>query len=188
MRQGQQPVTNIDEALKVVQVLSQIEDVLPKLFFRQNDKALIENLAMSEYVTPSLARMVEDPIPLVDLKAQKARIQDRLAARVNEVFRSMNFINGHQFWELENKLAEYSGAKHCIACGSGTDAITFALMALNMQAGDAVLVPALCFVASVEPIVLLGGTLIFVDIEQQNLTVDPNLISESIGIATRNGR
>ena len=73
-----------------------------------------------------------------DLKAQYETIKDEIDERINAVINSSAFILGKEVTELEDKLAEYVGRKHCIACANGTDALTLALMSWGIGAGDAV--------------------------------------------------
>ncbi len=75
-------------------------------------------------------------IPFVDLAAQQERIKESLDRRIKTVLAHGKFILGPEVGELEEKLAEYVGVKHCIACASGTDALLIALMALGINAGD----------------------------------------------------
>ena len=80
-----------------------------------------------------------------DLKTQYQRLKPQMDQAVTEVMTAANFISGNQVKELEQELAEYVGVKHCVTCGSGTDALTLALKALNIGAGDAVFVPDFTF-------------------------------------------
>ena len=70
-----------------------------------------------------------------DLKTQYQRLKPQMDQAVTEVMTAANFISGNQVKELEQELAEYVGVKHCVTCGSGTDALTLALKALNIGAG-----------------------------------------------------
>lgn len=128
-----------------------------------------------------------DSIPLVDLTPQKARIQDQLDFRLAKVLNHTKFILGPEVRELEARLTDHSGAAHVVTCGSGTAALTLALLALGLQPGNAVLVPDLSFVATVEPIVLLGGVPIFVDVEPQYLTINPSLVDAGVTAAAKAG-
>ena len=80
-----------------------------------------------------------------DLKTQYQRLKPQIDQAVTEVMTAANFISGNQVKELEQELAEYVGVKHCVTCGSGTDALTLALKALNIGTGDAVFVPDFTF-------------------------------------------
>ena len=72
---------------------------------------------------------------------------------------------GPEVRELEERLEDYTGAEHCITCASGTEALLISLMALNIGPGDEVITTPFTFAATAETIVLLGATLVFVDIE-----------------------
>ena len=85
-----------------------------------------------------------------DLKTQYAVLKDEMDAAIGEVLQDANFISGKQVAELEAKLAEFVGVKHCITCGNGTDALSLALMAWGIGEGDAVFVPDFTFFASGE--------------------------------------
>lgn len=80
-----------------------------------------------------------------DLKAQYAVMKEEIDTAIAEVIESSSFISGKQVRELEEKLAEYVGVKHCITCANGTDALTLALMAWGIGEGDAVFVPDFTF-------------------------------------------
>ena len=85
-----------------------------------------------------------------DLKAQYQCIKPKIDKAVTEVMTLGAFIEGKQVRELEKKLAEYVGVKHCISCANGTDALLLALMSWNVGAGDAVFVPDFTFFATAE--------------------------------------
>lgn len=100
-----------------------------------------------------------------DLKAQYETIKDEIDERINAVINSSAFILGKEVTELEDKLAEYVGRKHCIACANGTDALTLALMSWGIGAGDAVFTSDFTYFASAGSASILGATPIFVDID-----------------------
>ena len=110
----------------------------------------------------------------IDLKTQYERIQDDVVARVNSVLASQRYIMGPEVAEVEEKLAAFAGTKHCVSCGSGTDALVIALMAIGLQKTDAVFVPAFTFFASGESVSLAGGTPVFVDSDSDtyNMSVE----------------
>ena len=85
-----------------------------------------------------------------DLKQQYQVLKKDIDAAMIEVATNCNFINGQQVKDLEKKLAEYVGVKHCITCGNGTDALTMAMMAWGFKEGDAVFVPDFTFFSSGE--------------------------------------
>ncbi len=120
------------------------------------------------------------PLPFVDLQAQRERLAERIEAAIARVLDHGQFILGPEVAALERRLTARAGVAHCVTCSSGTDALIMALMAHRIGPGDAVLVPAFTFVASVEAIVLVGATPVFVDIEPGTFTIDPAVISSAI--------
>lgn len=115
-----------------------------------------------------------------DLKKQYIRIKDEIDVGISEVLSSARFISGPQVKQLEQKLAEYVGVKHCITCGNGTDAITLALMTWHIGPEDAVFVPDFTFFSSGECPALEGATPIYVDVNQYTYNLDPKVLEEAI--------
>ena len=109
-------------------------------------------------------------IQMVDLKGQYAKIKDETDAAVGEVMDSCGFINGPQVHLFAKELEEYTGAKHVIPCGNGTDALQIALMAL-LKPGDEVIVPAFTYVATAEVIGLLGMVPVMVDVSYDTFNI-----------------
>ena len=111
---------------------------------------------------------------MVDLKGQYLKIKGEIDGAIQNVIDSSAFINGPQVKEFAKNLAAYNGSKHCITCANGTDALQIALMALGLQKGDEVIVPAFTYVSTAEVIGLLGLTPVMVDVDYQtfNITVD----------------
>ena len=97
------------------------------------------------------------------------------------------FVLGPEVAELERQLAGFCGAKHCVTCANGTDALTLALMAEGVGKGDAVFVPAFTFVATVEVAVLCGATPVFVDIRRDTFNMDIESLEAAIGGAKKRG-
>lgn len=110
-------------------------------------------------------------IPMVDLQAQYAHIADEVDAAVQEVIQSAYFIKGPVVAAFETELAQYLGVKHVIGCANGTDALQIAMMALGLQPGDEVLVPAFTYVATAEVIALLGLVPKMVDVDPDTFNV-----------------
>ncbi|WP_420860552.1 DegT/DnrJ/EryC1/StrS family aminotransferase [Algirhabdus cladophorae] len=119
----------------------------------------------------------------IDLAAQQARLKDKIDARIQAVLSHGKYILGPEVAELEQKLAEFCGAKHCIACANGTDALLLALMALNVRTGDAVICPSFTFAATAEVVPSLGATPIFADIDPDTYTLDPASLQRCIALA-----
>ena len=110
----------------------------------------------------------------IDLQAQQQRIKQQIQDGISQVLQHGKYILGPEVDELEQRLAQYAGVQHCISCANGTDALVLALRALDIKAGDRVLVPAFSFFASAEAIALVGAEPVFVDIDRYsyNLCLD----------------
>jgi UDP-2-acetamido-2-deoxy-ribo-hexuluronate aminotransferase len=124
-------------------------------------------------------------IPFIDLKAQYHALQPQIQARINTVLEHGQYIMGPEVKELEDKLAAYTGARHCITVSSGTEALLIALMALDLKPGDEVITTPFTFAATAEVIVLLGGKPVFVDIELGTCNIDAGKIEAAITPRTR---
>ncbi|MFL6549915.1 MAG: DegT/DnrJ/EryC1/StrS family aminotransferase [Povalibacter sp.] len=121
----------------------------------------------------------------IDLKAQYERIREPLNARIQKVLEHGQYILGPETVELERQLAEFVGAKHCIAASSGTDTLLIALMALDIGAGDEVITSPFTFIATGEMIALSGATPVFVDIDRRTYNIDPAKIERAITSRTK---
>ncbi len=119
-------------------------------------------------------------IPFIDLNSQFKRIEDQVIERAVAVLRSGRYINGPEVSELEGRLARYTGAKHCVCCSSGTDALLMVLMAWGIGPGDAVFTTPFTFFATGEAVALLGATPIFVDIDPVTFNIDPAQLESAI--------
>lgn len=121
----------------------------------------------------------------IDLKTQYAVLREPINARIQTVLDHGQFIMGPEVAELEKKLAAYTGAKHCITCASGTEALLIALMALDIKPGDEVITPSFTFIATAEVIVLLGAKPVLVDVEADTCNLDPKKLEAVITPKTR---
>jgi dTDP-4-amino-4,6-dideoxygalactose transaminase len=124
-------------------------------------------------------------IQMVDLKSQHVRIKSEIDNAIHDVIESSVFIKGQEVASFENELANYLGVKHVIGCGNGTDAIQIALMALGLEKGDEVIVPAFTYPAAIEVILLLGLKPIMVDIDIQTYNLDIHKIEIKITNRTK---
>ncbi len=124
-------------------------------------------------------------IPFVDLKTQQDRIRPQIDAAIRRVLDHGQYIMGPEVTELEMKLCDFTDAKHCISCASGTDALLMALMALGIGPGDEVITSPFTFVATGEVISLVGATPVFVDIDSRTFNIDPSKIAAAITDKTR---
>lgn len=123
-----------------------------------------------------------------DLKTQYQKLKPEIDAAVQGVMSDADFIMGQQVHELEARLAEYIGVKHCISCANGTDALTLALMAYDVGAGDAVFVPDFTYVATAGCVSINGATPIFTDINLRTFNMDPQSLEHAIKNVIADGR
>jgi UDP-2-acetamido-2-deoxy-ribo-hexuluronate aminotransferase len=128
------------------------------------------------------------PIPFLDLKAQQARIAADLKPRLDAVLAHCQFILGPEVTELEQRLAAFCGAKHCVSVSSGTDALQIAMMAEEIGRGDAVFLPAFTYTATAEVPLVLGATPVFVDIDPATFQIDIASLERRIADVKREGR
>lgn len=122
---------------------------------------------------------------MVDLHGQYHRLKEEIDAAMQTVIESSAFINGPQVKTFGDHLARYLEIPYVIPCGNGTDALQIALMALELQPGDEVIVPAFTYVAAAEVIALLGLTPVLVDVDPQTFNIDPQKIEGAISRNTK---
>ncbi len=123
-----------------------------------------------------------------DLKKQYEVLRPEIDAGIQEVIDSSAFILGKPVIDLEEKLADYTGRKHCITCASGTDALVLALKAYDIGSGDAVFVPDFTYIASASCVSLSGATPVFVDIDLKTFNMDPVSLENVIRKTIQEGR
>lgn len=121
----------------------------------------------------------------IDLKQQYKLIKEDVLNEINQVLDSGQYIMGDKVPELEKVLIDYTGAKHCIGVCDGTKALLIALMALDIKAGDEVIVPAFTFIATASMVALLGATPVFADIDEKTYNLDPTRIEQLITSKTK---
>ncbi len=124
-------------------------------------------------------------IPFIDLKTQYQALKPEIDAAIHRVLDHGQYIMGPEVKELEDKLAAFTGAKHCITCASGTEALLMSLMALGIGPGDEIVTTPFTFVATAEVIVLLGAKPVFVDVEPDTGNINANLIEAAITTRTK---
>lgn len=124
-------------------------------------------------------------LQMVDLKGQYQPIAGEINEAIQKVLNSTAFINGPEVKEFAGALANYTGAAHVIPCANGTDALQLAMMALNMQPGDEVIVPTFTYVATVEVIALLGLIPVFVDVNPQTFNIKVQALEPLINSRTK---
>ncbi len=123
-----------------------------------------------------------EPVAFIDIAEQRRRLGSKIDNAVSKVLTHCQFINGPEVTQFESDLAAFCGAKHVIACASGTDALLMVLMAKGIGPGDAVICPSFTFCATGEVVALAGATPLFVDVDET--TFNMNVESLKRGIAT----
>ncbi len=121
---------------------------------------------------------------MVDLKTQYERIKTEVDHEIQQVLNQTAFINGPQVKQFTEDLKAYTGGKHVITCANGTDALQIAIMALDFQPGQELIVPAFTYVATVEVISLLGLIPVFVDVKPDTFELDVVQIASKISSQT----
>jgi dTDP-4-amino-4,6-dideoxygalactose transaminase len=124
-------------------------------------------------------------VPLLDLKQQHAALRDELRAALGRVLDSQQFIMGEDVRLLEAELARYTGAVYAVGCGSGSDALLLALLALDVGAGCEVVTTPFTFFATAGAVVRAGARPVFVDIEPRTYNIDAARIEEAVNERTR---
>ena len=126
-------------------------------------------------------------IQFIDLAAQQSRLRPELDRAIARVLSEGQYIMGPDVARLEKQLAEFCGARHCLTCANGTDALQLALMALGIKHGDAVFVPSFTFAATAEVVPFLNATPVFVDVLPDTFNIDPESLKRAIEEAKAKG-
>ena len=129
--------------------------------------------------------MENNVIPMLDLKAQYVSLKAELDAAVMRVIESTQFINGPDVEAMEQEVAQYCRANHCIGVSSGSDALLVCLMALDIGEGDEVITTPYTFFATAGAIVRMGAKPVFVDIDPVTFNIDARAISSKITPRTK---
>jgi len=121
----------------------------------------------------------------VDLQAQRARIREEIDAGIRRVLDHGRFVLGPEVGELEARLADFAGVRHCISCANGTDALQIAQMALSIGPGDEVITSGFSYIATAETIALLGARPVYVDIDPRTFNLNPRATEAAITQRTK---
>lgn len=124
-------------------------------------------------------------IQMVDLQSQYQNIKEDIDRGINEVISSAAFIKGPVVSEFQHNLEAYTGAKHVITVGNGTDALQIALMALGLKPGDEVITPTFTFIATAEVVALLGLTPVVVDVDWETMNMSVESVRRAITPRTK---
>lgn len=122
---------------------------------------------------------------MVDLKQQYLRLKPEIDAAIQHVLDSTAFIQGSSVRDFEEELALYTGSKHVVSCGSGTDALLAALMSLGIGDGDEVITVPFTFIATVEAVAMLGAKPVFVDVCEDSFNMDVSALEKAITPKTK---
>jgi dTDP-4-amino-4,6-dideoxygalactose transaminase len=120
--------------------------------------------------------MTEMRVPLLDLKPQLNELHEEILSAVARVVASTQYIMGPEIDALECELADYCGTSDAVGVSSGTDALLLSLMALDVGAGDLVLVPDFTFFATAGVVSRLNATPVFVDVDPVSYNLDPEQV------------
>lgn len=126
-------------------------------------------------------------IPFIDLQAQRQRISGEIDAAVLKAVHDGKYIMGPEVKQFEADLRAFSGAKHCVSCSNGTDALALVLMAKGTRPGHAVFVPSFTFVATAEVVAWVGATPFFVDVQEDSFNMDPASLERAVEDAKAQG-
>jgi dTDP-4-amino-4,6-dideoxygalactose transaminase len=132
-------------------------------------------------------RLESAPIPFIDVAAQRRRLGRSIDDAVARVLAHCQFIQGPEVRALEADLSAFCGARHVIACSSGTDALLLILMAWEIGPGDAVICPTFTFHATAEMVALLGATPVLADVQADSFNIDPESLQRAVTTAKRLG-
>jgi dTDP-4-amino-4,6-dideoxygalactose transaminase len=124
-------------------------------------------------------------IQMVDLQTQYQRIKQEIDAGIEEVISSAAFVKGPKVTAFQEHLEAYTGAKHVINVGNGTDALQIALMGLGLKPGDEVITPTFTFIATAEVVAILGLTPVVVDVEWETMNMDIESVKRAITPRTK---
>ncbi|MGY2575698.1 DegT/DnrJ/EryC1/StrS family aminotransferase [Vibrio sp. C8] len=124
----------------------------------------------------------------IDLEKQYKHLKDKIDARIKNVLDHGHYIMGPEVGELEKKLADYLGVNHAITCANGTDALSLAMMVLDIKEGDAIFCPTFTFFASAETIAFAKATPVFVDSDETTFNICPQDLERQIKKVIQEGK
>lgn len=162
------------------QMLASAKAVDAKLVTR--DKRLLAKYSNETLSVENALALLNTPAPqqFIDLKKQYTHLQTKIEQRIDTVLNHGKYIMGPEVQELEQKLAEYVGVKHAITCANGTDALTLALMVLNIEECAVVFCPTFTFFATAEVISFANAIPVFVDSNEQTFNICPQDLEKQI--------
>jgi len=129
---------------------------------------------------PQAKTGTQPPVPMLDLKRQYESIKDDVAIAIERVLTAQYFIGGPELEAFERESAKYLGARDCVGCSSGTDALWLALEAAGVRSGDRIITPPFTFFASASSITRCGATPVFADIHPATFNLDPAAVERIV--------
>lgn len=117
---------------------------------------------------------------MIDLALEHKEYEDQLVPKINDTIKNASFINGEEVKHFSESLKNYLNVQYCIPCGNGTDALQIALMSLDLNKGDEILIPSFNYVSAAEATVLLGLTPVFVDADLNTFNIDISSLESKI--------
>ena len=126
-------------------------------------------------------------VPLFDLETPASRLRSEIEKRTAQVFNHRQYINGPEVSTFESALADYTGAKYCLSCCSGTTALSIALMGENLSTTDAVFLPTFTYNATCNAIITAGATPVFVDVHHETCNMCPRSLEKTIKLVLKHG-
>jgi len=168
------------EDIEDSQMLASAQAIGAKLVTR--DKRLLTKYKDETLSTTAAIKLLHTPIApaFIDLQKQYIHLQDKIEQRTDTVLNHGKYIMGPEVQEFERNLAEYVGVKHAITCANGTDALSLALMVLDIKQGDAVFCPTFTFFATAEVISFAHATPVFVDSNEHTFNICPQDLEKQI--------
>lgn len=124
-------------------------------------------------------------VPFTDLAAQQHEVIDEVLPRLRAALASGAFIGGPEVEAFEHEYAAFTGSRHCVGMGNGTDALEAALRAVGVGPGAEVILPANTFIATAEAVIRAGGVPVLVDVDARTLLIDPAAVEAAAGPATQ---
>ncbi len=124
-------------------------------------------------------------IDFANLQLQYQKYKKEIDENIQKVLNRSNYIMGEEIYKLEEELSEFCEAKYAVACGSGTDALLLALLAIDIKPGDEVITTPFTFIATAETIAFLRAKPVFVDIDEETYNIDASKIEEKITPSTK---
>jgi dTDP-4-amino-4,6-dideoxygalactose transaminase len=124
-------------------------------------------------------------VPFLDLKAQYKELKPEIMPMIEDIIDNGCFIGGRYVTDFEMAMQQYLGVKHVLGCSNGTDALMLGLKACNVKPGDEVITTPFTFFATAEAIAAVGAIPVFVDVKQDDYTMDPDKIEAAISSKTK---